>query len=137
MILVDSSVLIKALGGKTDNLRVAELDRIIAADIPFAICPYVYQEVLQGVADDLAFHKTKRYLETQEFLWLPGEVATFERAARLFWDLRRNGVTLRSTMDVLIALTAIEHGAFLLHDDPDFDRIAEFDDRLLIANGRY
>jgi predicted nucleic acid-binding protein len=124
VILVDSSVLIKALGHQTDSPKVRLLDRALAQEIPVAICPYVYQEVLQGVADEVTYARVRRYLDTQECLWLPSELATFEQAAHLYWNLRRQGVTIRSTIDVLIALTAMRHHALLLHDDRDFDQMA-------------
>ena len=124
MILVDSSVLIRFLGSKKADWATKALDDIIAQDIPFAICPYVYTEVLQGTADELTYRRVRAYLDTVECLWLPPRLEVFEKAARLYWELRRRGVTVHSTIDVLIALTAIEHEAFLLHDDRDFDAIA-------------
>lgn len=130
MILVDSSVLIRFLGSKQDHPAVRALNGIIADGIPYAICPYVYQEVLQGTADEATFRRVKTYLDLVECLWLPAGLETFAEAARLYWDLRRGGCTIRSTVDVLIALTAIEHDAILLHDDRDFDVIADAEPRL-------
>jgi predicted nucleic acid-binding protein len=124
VILVDSSVLIRFLGQRTNHPAVQALTDVLDQDLAFAICPYVYQEVLQGVRDELTFRRVKSYLDTQDCLWLPSSLDTFARAARLYWDLRHSGVTIRSTIDVLIALTAIEHDAWLLHDDRDFDAIA-------------
>ncbi|MDR1428593.1 MAG: PIN domain-containing protein [Bifidobacteriaceae bacterium] len=123
MILVDSSVLIPFLAGR-DNPAVRVLHQILAEDVPYAICPYVYQEVLQGVADEAGYRRLKAYLDTQECLWLASSLETFADASRLYWRLRRAGVTVRSTIDVLIARTAIEHHALLLHADRDFDLIA-------------
>lgn len=125
MILVDTSVMIKALHGGSDSVKVVIFDRILAQDVPFAICPYVYQETLQGIADAVTYTKVKSYLDTQNCLWLGNTLTTFEQAARLYWDLRRKGVTIRSTTDILIALTAIHNEAALLHDDRDFDHIAQ------------
>jgi len=125
VILVDSSVLIHALGGRADRPKARLFEQVIARDIPFAICPFVYQEVLQGVADDLTYRRVRSYLETQECLWPPAGLAGYEQAARLSWTLRRQGVTVRSTSDALIACTAIHHHAPLLHDDRDFDVMAE------------
>ncbi|MDR1237408.1 MAG: PIN domain-containing protein [Propionibacteriaceae bacterium] len=136
MILIDSSVLIRAIGSKRPSAAVEELAWIIELGLPFAICPYVYQEVLQGVADEAAFSKTQLYLDTQEWLWLPDNLDTYRKAAKMYWTLRRKGITVRSTIDVLIALTAIEHEAFLLHEDTDFDQIAKVFPELKIANLR-
>jgi len=68
--------------------------------------------------------RVRLYLNTQECLWLPSDLAVYDQAARLYWGLRRQGVTIRSTVDILIALTALTHDAWLLHDDRDFDQIA-------------
>ena len=125
MILVDSSVLIQVLGGRGDRPKAKLFERVIAQDIPFAICPFVYQEVLQGVADDLTYRRVRSYLETQECLWPPAGLAGFEQSARLYRTLGRQGVTVRSMIDALIACTAIYHHAPLLHDDRDFDVMAE------------
>jgi len=57
----------------------------------------------------------------------------FERAARLYFDLRRKGITPRGTIDIFIALTAIHHNLSLLHDDRDFDAIASYVKELKIA----
>jgi len=134
VILVDSSVLIRALGGKPGSAKVALFARLLDQGTPWALCPYVYQEVLQGVPDDLTYRRVRGYLDTQECLWLPASLETFERAARLYWTLRRQGVTIRSTIDVLIGLTAIHHGIPLLHDDRDFDAIAALVPELQIAS---
>jgi predicted nucleic acid-binding protein len=56
---------------------------------------------------------------------LPETIETYEKAAHLYFDLRRKGVTPRSTIDILITLTAIEHNLLLLHNDKDFDIISE------------
>jgi predicted nucleic acid-binding protein len=55
----------------------------------------------------------------------PHDRIFYEKAARLYFDLRRQGVTIRNSIDVLIALTAIENNLMLLHNDCDFDAIAD------------
>lgn len=52
----------------------------------------------------------------------------------MYFDLRRSGVTIRSTIDVLIALTAIQNNLHLLHNDRDFDIMAEKLPKLKILN---
>ena len=71
--------------------------------------------------DDLLRRRVRSYFETQECLWPPAAPAGFEQTARLSWSLRRQGVTLRGTIDAPIACTAIHHHAPLFHDDPDFN----------------
>jgi predicted nucleic acid-binding protein len=57
-------------------------------------------------------------------------LAIYDKAARLFYHLRRHGVTVRKSVDVLIALTAIENGVLLLHDDRDFAAMAKWEPKL-------
>jgi predicted nucleic acid-binding protein len=64
--------------------------------------------------------------------YLPNELKSYEHAAKIFFDLRRKGTTVRGTIDVLIALTAIEHNLILLHNDRDFDAIAKFTPELKV-----
>jgi len=59
--------------------------------------------------------------------------ATYVRAAHIFRSLRRKGVTIRKTVDCMIASVAIEHDLFLLHNDRDFDLIAA-DSKLRVLN---
>jgi len=122
VILVDTSVFVDYFRG-TSTPAVDVLKQLVADDADIGLSPYVYQELLQGARDELEFARMKRVLITQEFLWLPQTVKTFEKAGRLYFDLRRAGVTVRSTIDVLIALTAMEHQVPLLHSDRDFDHI--------------
>jgi predicted nucleic acid-binding protein len=51
-------------------------------------------------------------------------VESFARAARIYFDCKKKGITIRSTIDCLIAQTALEHDLFLLHNDTDFDAMA-------------
>jgi hypothetical protein len=51
-------------------------------------------------------------------------VESFAQAAKIYFQCRRKGITVRSTIDCLIAQTAIEHNLLLLHDDRDYEGIA-------------
>jgi predicted nucleic acid-binding protein len=123
MVLVDTSVLIAFLQGRVDD-KVAMFEEILWRDIPFGISAYTYQEVLQGASDGEEFERLKDYLSTQQIYYLEQAAATYEKAAMLYFKLRRRGITPRSTLDMLIALTAIDNGLALLHDDRDFDVMA-------------
>lgn len=125
MILVDTSVLIKYLKGDTDHKTVL-LKEILSRDIPFGISAYTYQEVLQGARDEAEFHTLKEYLSAQKIYFLNQDAGTYEKAATMYFTLRRKGVTPRSTLDILIALTAVENNLALLHHDRDFDIIAGY-----------
>jgi hypothetical protein len=92
--------------------------------IPFGINSFIYQEVLQGAKSEKEYRLLKKYLETQRFYYPKDPVESFARAARIYFDCRRKGVTIRSTIDCIIAQTAIEHDLFLLHNDSDYDAMA-------------
>jgi predicted nucleic acid-binding protein len=59
---------------------------------------------------------TQYYLETDDNTW--------QEAARIYFELRRKGVTINSPIDCCIAQIAMEHGAILLHRDKDFGKIS-------------
>jgi predicted nucleic acid-binding protein len=131
-ILVDTSVWIDFIRGRptavVERLRMV-LDRGVAA----AITPLVYQEVLQGASDERAYRDYQAFLSTQPFLHPLDAIVTSERAARLYFECRRIGLTIRSSIDCLIAQIAVEHDVLLLHDDRDFDRIAKVAPQLRFA----
>ena len=79
-------------------------------------------EFLQGFRDDKQFQEAISMIETLEYHHLAGKAIAL-KAAENFRILRRNGITVRKTIDVLIAAFCIEHGFKLLHDDRDFDRM--------------
>jgi predicted nucleic acid-binding protein len=120
MVLIDTSVLIGFLKGQVDEKTELFKD-ILSQDIPFGISSYTYQEVLQGARNETEFNTLKEYLSTQQIYYLEPEATTFEKGARIYFDLRLKGVTPRSTIDILIALTAIEKKLVLLHNDVVFD----------------
>ncbi|MDD3879647.1 MAG: PIN domain-containing protein [Syntrophomonas sp.] len=123
MILVDTSVLIGFLKGQI-NEKIQLFDQVLSRNIDFGFSSYTFQEVLQGTQNEKEYEKLRDYLSTQIIYFLPEKTATYEKAARLYFDLRRKGITPRSTIDVLIALTAIENNLLLLHNDRDFDLMA-------------
>lgn len=124
MILVDTSVLIDFLKGK-DNPQTHKLAEIIDRDIPFGICPVNYLEILQGAATQKDFDLLREYLGSLAFYDLRDVRESAARAAKLSFDLRRKGMAVKSTIDFLIAQTAIDHDLYLLHNDADFDRIKQ------------
>lgn len=124
MILVDTSVWIDYLKGRTTEAA-AQFSRVLDEGQPFGITSVIYQEILQGADSDTSFARLDKYLRTQLFFHLLDPVASYTEAARLYYRCRRVGITLRSTIDCLIAQTAIEHGLVLLHNDRDFEAIAK------------
>ncbi|MDA3811175.1 MAG: PIN domain-containing protein, partial [Spirochaetaceae bacterium] len=69
MILIDTSVLINYLKNTSDETE-SLLDELIENNIPYGICDYVYQELLQGTRSENEFNKLKEYLETIPFFYL-------------------------------------------------------------------
>jgi len=124
VILVDSSVLIDFLEGR-ENPPVNRFIEVLDRDIPFGVSPLTILEVLQGAATEKDFAKLREYLGSQRTYNLAGGFDSYAAAAKIFFDLWKKGMSVRSSMDCLIAQTAIEHDLFLLHNDSDFDRIAQ------------
>ena len=118
MILVDSSVWIDYFRG-TASPQAEKLDALLGNE-PLAIGDLILTEVLQGFSNDRQFNAAKRMLGTLAFVVLGGETIAVE-AARNFRRLRALGVTVRKTIDTIIATRCIVSGYELLHSDGDFD----------------
>lgn len=124
MIVVDTSVLVDFLrGGLTPATKA--LHQLEEHDTPFAIPLICCQELLQGARDDREWKLLDEFLSTQRTLPSLDGWETHREAARIFFDCRRRGVTVRSSVDCLIAQQVLEIDGVLLHDDVDFDRIAK------------
>ena len=124
MILVDTSVLIHFFKGtNTENSR--KFGIVLQRRMPFGINSLIFQEVLQGAGSEKEYLTLKKYLETQRFYHLRDPIASFAEAAKIYLDCRKKGITIRSTIDCLIAQTALENSLLLLHEDSDFDLMAK------------
>jgi predicted nucleic acid-binding protein len=123
MILVDTSVLLPFLGGRSTQASEVFADAL-SGGLEIALTPIVVQEVLQGAREELEWGKLRGYLLSQAILAPRDPVATHVAAARIYYDCRRRRLTVRSTLDCVIAQIAIEHGVPLFHDDRDYDAIA-------------
>jgi len=82
-------------------------------------------ELLQGSKTPEEFNKLQEYLETIPFYYLLSGKDSYEKAARLNFICRRSGIIIDSTVNLLIAQTAIENDLFLLHNDSDFTNMAK------------
>lgn len=122
MIVVDTSVWIDFLGGRRTRqaVRCAEL---IENGEPVALTDVILTEVLQGLRSEEEAHLVERHLRAFAVLRLE-ELDDFALAAGLYRAARAAGVTIRSTIDCLIAAPCVRTGAPLLHADSDFDRLA-------------
>jgi predicted nucleic acid-binding protein len=124
VILVDSSVLIGFFRGhRTPATDLFE--QIEREEVPFSI-PYIcFQEVLQGARDQREWRLLEEYFRELDLVTSNDLGATHREAARIYFECRRKGITLRSTIDCFIAQLALEQEATLLHDDGDFDEICK------------
>lgn len=100
---------------------------------PFGITPEIYQEVLQGAASEEDFEQLAEYLGIQRFYLPQNEIESYKEAARLYFRCRRSGVTVRSTIDCIIARISIEYGLRLLQNDRDFQNMARVLPELRLA----
>lgn len=123
MILVDTSVLIDFLQG-TRTPAVDHLRHLEEAGLDFAIPAVCAQEVLQGARDLAEWKRLEEVIGTQRWVAPRDPRGAHLAAARIYFDGRRKGLTIRSAIDCLIAQLALEEGAVLLHDDDDFDHIS-------------
>ena len=88
------------------------------------ICLPVLQEVLQGFRDDRAFRLADEALHALPIVEAPLRTEVFEQAVDCHRLARRAGVTVRSSVDCLIAVCAVRNDLVLLHHDRDFNRLA-------------
>ena len=117
MILVDSSVWIAQLRGKTTpaTIKLAAA----AAQEPLLIGDLILLELLQGARNEAQAARIERALRQYSVVPLLGaDLAS--RAARNYRKLRELGITVRKTADIIIGTFCIEHRHALLHDDRDF-----------------
>ena len=118
MILVDSSVWIDFFRG-TATPQVERLDALLGVE-PLAIGDLILTEVLQGTTTDKEFRDVLRLLGSLDVVQLGGQAVAVQ-AARNFRALREKGVTVRKTIDCVIATRCIVDGLTLLHSDRDFE----------------
>jgi len=120
MILVDTSVWIEIFRDKTGNI-VNAFQKIIGAK-NYVLSRFNQLELLQGARDQREWELLEDYLSTQYYLEASQD--TWPEAARIYFELRRKGFTINSPIDCCIAQISLEHGAFLLHRDQDFEKIS-------------
>lgn len=108
------------LGG-TETRATGRLSELLDSGVLFGITGVILQEVVQGVVSREEFEEVSEYLGSQTFYHPQDPVESYKEAARIYFDCRRAGITIRSATDCLIARVAIEHDLMLLHDDRDFE----------------
>ena len=118
MTLVDSSVWIDYFSGIASAATV-QLDALLGVE-PLITGDLILAEVLQGFAAEQDFRQARTLLESFDVVSLGGREVCLQ-AADNFRALRRKGVTIRKTIDTIIATCCIRNGYVLLHNDRDFD----------------
>lgn len=118
MILVDSSVWIDYFRGEATP-HTDQLDALLGSE-PLAIGDLILVEVLQGFSDDKAFKQAGKLLTSLAVVELGG-LAVAVQAAKHHRKLRALGITVRKTIDIIIATRCILDSYTLLHNDRDFD----------------
>lgn len=122
MIVVDTTVWIDFFNGAgTPEDR--HLQRLITAGRSLALTDLIFCEILQGIREDAAFERTRGLLLLYPILRLE-QLTTFQHAAQIYRACRKRGLTVRKTIDCLIAALCIEEDVALFHKDADFDAIA-------------
>jgi hypothetical protein len=123
MILVDSSVWIDFFRDKTTP----QVDRLIGLlpDGDLAMGDLVLAEILQGCDTDREFNLVRQVIGVLPVISISDEAIAVQ-AARNYRTLRAKGITVRKTIDSLIAARCIENGLTLLYSDRDFDPFVQW-----------
>ena len=122
MIVVDTSVWVDVLND-APTVQAQRCIALIEAGEPIALTDIILTEILQGLRSDKEARLVERHLRAFPILRLES-MDDFVLAAELYRTARRAGVTIRKTLDCLIAVPCVRTGAPLLHSDEDFDRLA-------------
>jgi predicted nucleic acid-binding protein len=123
MIIVDSSVWIDYFNGKKTS-QTDWLDSALGS-IPVILGDLILTEVLQGFQNSKEFKVAKDLLLGMPFMPMVGRAIAL-KSAENYRSLRRRGVTVRKTIDVIIGTFCIYYQLPLLHDDRDFDPMVKF-----------
>ena len=121
MLLIDTSVWISVFRDRTGQVR-KQLETLIN-ERDVLITRFTQLELLQGSLNEKDWTLLSTYLETQDYVELMSH--SWQAAARIFYDLRRQGLTVRSPIDCCIAQAALENDLLLIHNDRDFETIAQ------------
>jgi predicted nucleic acid-binding protein len=119
VVLVDTSAWIEIF--KTDSP--VQIETVVDFD-DIVTCLPVVQEVLQGFSSEPAFLRARDSMLALPIVESPLSQDVFSAAVDLYRSARRAGVTIRSSIDCLIAACAIRNGLEVLHVDRDFDGLA-------------
>ncbi len=121
MLLIDTSIWIGVFRDQSGQVR-QQLESLIA-NRQVLLTRFTQLELLQGSLNEQEWTLLSSYLETQDYVELTSQ--SWQAAARIYYDLRRQGLTVRSPIDCCIAQAAMENNLLLIHNDRDFEIIAQ------------
>ncbi len=110
-----------AKGNRSGQVR-QQIETLIANQ-EVLLTRFTQLELLQGSLNEQEWTLLSTYLETQDYIELTPH--SWQAAARIYYDLRRQGLTVRSPIDCCIAQAALENNLLLIHNDRDFETIAQ------------
>jgi len=121
MLLIDTSVWIGVFRDRSGQVR-QQLEGLIA-ERDVLLTRFTELELLQGSLNEQEWTLLSTYLKAQNYVEL--KPSSWQAAARIYYDLRRQGLTVRSPIDCCIAQAALENDLLLVHNDRDFETIAQ------------
>ena len=130
MILVDTSVWVDYFRG-VDSPEARWLSSAVAADADLCICGVVLTEILQGIGSESRYRKVRQSLEP--LLYMPASQNAYYLAADIYRAARKQGYTIRNTVDCIIAACAITNNARLVQKDKDYITIASVSKLKLVS----
>lgn len=120
MLLIDTSLWIAIY--RDPSGAVSRQVQSVIGNEEIVFCQMIRAELLQGCRDDREWTRSLEYLDEQSYLEMG--IDGWTDAARIYFELRQQGLTVRSTLDCCIAVVALEHHLTLLHNDQDYEKIA-------------
>lgn len=122
MIVVDTSVWIDVINAN-ETPKATRCIELLESGAPIALTDIIFTEILQGLRTDEEAEHVEGYLRAFPMLKLnaPDDLAL---AASLYRQARRAGVTIRKSLDCLIAAPCVRAGVPILHSDRDFQLLA-------------
>jgi predicted nucleic acid-binding protein len=118
--ILDSTVLVDMLRDKSGECR-ARLRQFLRGSEYF-LTRFTQLELLRGSRNEAEWTELASYINDQYYVETSDQ--TWSRAARIYFELRKRGQTVRSMIDCCIAQLAIEHDLTLIHNDRDFEIVA-------------
>jgi predicted nucleic acid-binding protein len=120
MYLVDTSVWIQVFRAK----RALQIESVVPFE-QIVTCLPIVQEVLQGFRDESAFRTAKDAMLNFPIVESPLRSIVYLQAVDLYRQARKNGLTIRSSVDCLLAACAIRNDLNIVHEDRDFPALAK------------